>query len=130
MWFSNISIQNLIVYHVALITCDNYLTHWLLHWPKPAVMEPQTFSHLWCNPFFDRRCLLWLTQAEGRNLLKRQCPNKRDLGNWARLTREKPIRFDWQNQRKIWSCYHLPLLVKKLHLLQRFLGNFYSINKV
>ena len=35
--------------------------------------------------------------------------------------------FDWQNRRKIWSSHYLPL-VKKFHLLQRFLRNFYDLN--
>ena len=54
----------------------------------------------------------------------KKCPNERALINWARFHAKKPIRYGWQNERKIWSSYHLPLLVKKCHLLQHFLGNF------
>ena len=54
-----------------------------------------------------------VTNSSRRKKSFTKCPNERVLVNWARFSNEKPIRFDLQNRRKIWSCYHLPLLVKR-----------------
>ena len=74
----------------------------------------------WLTGAFDYdKKMSFAPNSSSRKKSFKTFPNERDLMNCARLTREKPIRFVWQNRRKIWSSYHFPLLVKKFHLLQR-----------
>ena len=80
---------------------SNVLIHWHLECPNRSCRRKESFK---------------------------KCPNERDLVNWARVIHEKPVWFDWQNQSKLWSSYHLPLLVKEIHL-PHFPGNFYNRKK-
>ena len=97
-WHSKIQLKaqstNLKSPHTALI-------HQLLHRPKPAMTN---HGPTICDviPFYDKRCF-FMTNLSRKKKFFKKCPNKRDPVNWARFTCEKPITFDWQNRRKIWS---------------------------
>ena len=98
--------------------------------PKPPLTEPRPFYHLWRHPLNDKRC-----QSFAPNSSRGKKSNERDP-KWERslelgqiyVRKTSQILLAKSTENLVFLVF--PLLAKKCHLRQRFLGIFYLINKV